>query len=127
MVAESMDIKIRRKTESSINKLDWDNLAFGRVFSDHMFVMEYADGEWKNPEISEYADLRVGHLSSASLTLFSPNTLCPDLSAHSIAEGGCVLLTATNVMSLGFSEEFSALFFMVSRTFNKFFDISFVI
>ena len=57
MVAESMDIKITRKTDSGSDKLDWDNLTFGRVFSDHMFVMEYSDGEWTNPEISEYADL----------------------------------------------------------------------
>ena len=64
MVAEKMDIKINRKTESSIDKLDWDNLAFGRVFSDHMFVMEYTDGEWKNPEISEYADLKFSPATS---------------------------------------------------------------
>ena len=59
-----MDIKISRKTESSIDNLDWDNLAFGRVFSDHMFVMEYTDGEWKNPEISEYADLKFSPATS---------------------------------------------------------------
>ena len=64
MVAEKMDIKISRKTESSIDNLDWDNLAFGRVFSDHMFVMEYTDGEWKNPEISEYADLKFSPATS---------------------------------------------------------------
>ena len=64
MVAEKMDIKISRKTESGIDKLDWDNLAFGRVFSDHMFVMEYTDGEWKNPEISEYADLKFSPATS---------------------------------------------------------------
>ena len=57
MVAETMDIKITRKADSGSGKLDWDNLTFGRVFSDHMFVMEYSDGEWTNPEISEYADL----------------------------------------------------------------------
>ena len=64
MVAEKMDIKISKKTESGIDKLDWDSLAFGRVFSDHMFVMEYTDGEWKNPEISEYADLKFSPATS---------------------------------------------------------------
>ena len=38
-------------------RVDWvsglpDNLAFGRVFSDHMFVMDYADGAWQRGEIS---------------------------------------------------------------------------
>ena len=64
MVAEKMDIRIIRKAESSIDNLDWGNLAFGRVFSDHMFVMEYTDGEWKNPEISEYADLKFSPATS---------------------------------------------------------------
>jgi len=64
MVAETMDIKISRKADSGTDRLDWDNLTFGRVFSDHMFVMEYSDGEWKNPEISEYADLKLSPATS---------------------------------------------------------------
>ena len=64
MVAEKMDIKISRKADSGTDRLDWDNLTFGRVFSDHMFVMEYSDGEWKNPEISEYADLKLSPATS---------------------------------------------------------------
>ena len=59
-----MDIKISRKADSGTDRLDWDNLTFGRVFSDHMFVMEYSDGEWKNPEISEYADLKLSPATS---------------------------------------------------------------
>ena len=44
MVPETMDIKIEKATKSRIAEVDWDNLLFGREFSDHMFVMEYADG-----------------------------------------------------------------------------------
>ena len=32
------------QTETSLSQVDFDNLDFGRVFSDHMFVMEYEDG-----------------------------------------------------------------------------------
>jgi hypothetical protein len=44
-----------------------------------------------------------------------------------MVEGGCVLLTATNVTSLELRWAFSAAFFMVSRVAIKFFAILFVI
>lgn len=64
MVAETMDIKVNRRAESNLNKIDLDNLQFGRVFSDHMFVMEYSGGEWKNPEITAYGDLNMSPATS---------------------------------------------------------------
>ena len=33
------------------------NLPFGKVFSDHMFVMDYKDSQWQNPQIQPYGDL----------------------------------------------------------------------
>ena len=84
MVAETMDIKVSRKTDSSIAELDWDNLAFGRVFSDHMFVMEYADGEWKNPEVSEYADLK---LSPATSVLHYGQSFFEGMKAYRTSDG----------------------------------------
>jgi len=84
MVAETMDIKISRKAESAVDKMDWDNLAFGREFSDHMFVMEYADGEWKNPEISEYADLK---LSPATSVLHYGQSFFEGMKAYKTNEG----------------------------------------
>ena len=84
MVAETMDIKISRKTDSNIDNLDWDNLAFGRVFSDHMFVMEYTDGEWKNPKVSEYADLK---LSPATSVLHYGQSFFEGMKAYRTRDG----------------------------------------
>lgn len=64
MVPETMDIKIEKATKSRIAEVDWDNLLFGREFSDHMFVMEYADGKWQNPVIQPYADLSLSPATS---------------------------------------------------------------
>ncbi|MFW9908072.1 MAG: branched-chain amino acid aminotransferase [Candidatus Thorarchaeota archaeon] len=35
------------------------NLAFGSMFTDHMFIMEYKDGVWKNPHIKPYTPLAI--------------------------------------------------------------------
>ena len=40
-----------------MNDVNFDNIQFGRVFSDHMFVADYADGEWKNFEILPFQNL----------------------------------------------------------------------
>ena len=54
MIATQKPIEIRKVTESRINQVDWDNLGFGHVFSDHMLVMEYHNGEWGAPLIQPY-------------------------------------------------------------------------
>jgi len=43
--------------QSRLAQVDFDNLGFGSIFSDHMFSMEYVDGAWKNPRIEPYQAL----------------------------------------------------------------------
>jgi len=48
------DITINKTSESRLSEVDFDNIPFGRVFSDHMFIADYVDGEWKNPRIEPF-------------------------------------------------------------------------
>ncbi len=45
------NIKITKAQNSQLEQVDFDNIPFGRVFSDHMFVADYKDGEWQSPRI----------------------------------------------------------------------------
>lgn len=45
------DISITKTSNSIYNKIDFNNLQFGKQFSDHMFEADYYDGEWHNPRI----------------------------------------------------------------------------
>lgn len=56
-MTETLDIKITKAKHSRLNETDFSNLQFGRTFSDHMFVADYIDGEWKNFEIVPYGEL----------------------------------------------------------------------
>ena len=49
-----MEIKITRTNQSKLSTTDFDNLVFGKSHSDHMFVMDYKDGQWQTPEIIPY-------------------------------------------------------------------------
>ena len=46
-------------TQSRLAQVDFDNLGFGSIFSDHMFSMVYEDGAWTNPEIIPYQALAI--------------------------------------------------------------------
>ena len=48
------DFPVTPVQQSRLSRVDFDNLGFGSFFCDHMFSMEYADGEWRNPEIQPY-------------------------------------------------------------------------
>lgn len=49
-----MTINITRTQHSKINEVDFNNLAFGSIFSDHMLVSNYENGQWGTPEIMPY-------------------------------------------------------------------------
>ncbi len=52
-------IKFTPTSNSKISSLDFDNIPFGQVFSDHIFTVDYKDGEWKNPRIEELKPIPV--------------------------------------------------------------------
>ena len=64
MIAEDTEIEIIRNSNSRISQVDFDNITFGRVFSDHMFEMDYVNGEWTNKKITPYGPLTISPASS---------------------------------------------------------------
>lgn len=53
------NIKIERAS-SLKQKPDENNLGFGQIFTDHMFIMNYKDGKgWHNPRIVPYAPIEL--------------------------------------------------------------------
>lgn len=48
----SNSISITKINKSKVGTLDFDNIALGRTFTDHMFVCDYDEGQWSNPRIT---------------------------------------------------------------------------
>lgn len=65
MDTETTNIKITKIEKSRINEVDFDNLPFGKHFSDHMFEMDYADGKWQTPTIVPFGNLSLHPATSA--------------------------------------------------------------
>ncbi len=60
-----MDIKITKTENSKLKDIDFNNIPFGKYTSDHMFMMDYADGEWKDFRIVPYQGLLLDPQSKA--------------------------------------------------------------
>lgn len=57
MIAEDTDIRIEKIENSRLEQVDFENIKFGKEFSDHMFVMDYKDGEWQDARIEPFRNM----------------------------------------------------------------------
>ena len=53
------NLKITKVKESNVSSIDFNNLSFGKTFTDHMYVADYIDGKWTNIEICPLENLSV--------------------------------------------------------------------
>jgi len=53
-----MALHIEKIAKSKISDIDFNNLTFGQIFTDHMYECDFEDGEWKNPVIRPYQPLQ---------------------------------------------------------------------
>ena len=83
-----MNIKIT-KTTAPKAKPPVDSLGFGKIFTDHMFVMDYAvDKGWHDPQIIPYGPLA---LDPSCATLHYGQAVFEGLKAHKGADGNILL------------------------------------
>ncbi|MGV6844626.1 MAG: branched-chain amino acid aminotransferase [Lutibacter sp.] len=52
-----MTLHIEKTNTSKIETVNFSNLSFGQVFTDHMFECDYIDGQWQSPKIVPYKPL----------------------------------------------------------------------
>lgn len=57
MSIETKDIIVEKVKSSKIDQVDFNNLAFGSVFTDHMLVCTYKNGTWETPKIIPYQSI----------------------------------------------------------------------
>lgn len=50
-------LNIHRSTTSNISQVNFDQLEFGKTYSDHMMFCDFKDGEWQTPQIVPYGPM----------------------------------------------------------------------
>lgn len=61
----TLEIKITENSNSRLATTEFNGLQFGKIFTDHMFVADFEDGEWKNFEILPYGPIPMSPAISA--------------------------------------------------------------
>lgn len=77
-------IKITHVEKSGINQIDWNNLPFGKYFTDHMLEADYVDGAWTNIQIRPYSSLS---LSPATAVFHYGQAIFEGIKAYRNADG----------------------------------------
>jgi len=60
-----MHISIQKTSHSRLNSVDFNHLPFGKIMSDHMFIVDFNDGRWRNARIVPYGDIPLSPATSA--------------------------------------------------------------
>lgn len=61
----TQNMEITKVAESKIKNIDFHNIQFGKVYSDHMFTADFKGGEWKNARIDPYKMMKISPASPA--------------------------------------------------------------
>lgn len=88
MKQDLIEIKVSHPETSKISQIDWENLPFGKVFTDHMLVMDYKDGQWQTPEILPFGPLLMHPAMSA---IHYGQSIFEGMKAYSRENGDVVL------------------------------------
>lgn len=56
-MTETLNFDVTTVAESRIHQLDPNNIQFGSLFTDHMLVADYINGEWQTPKILPFGDI----------------------------------------------------------------------
>jgi len=84
MSSSTIAFDVKQVEQSKISQVDFNNIEFGKTYSDHMFVAEFEEGEWKNFRIEPYADLSI---SPANATLHYAQSVFEGLKAYKTESG----------------------------------------
>jgi branched-chain amino acid aminotransferase len=80
----AMDIQVTKTAKSKIDEIDFNNLPFGKYFTDHMLEVDYANGEWGKVSIRPYGNLS---LSPALAALHYGQSIFEGIKAYNDREG----------------------------------------
>ena len=97
----TLNFDISPTGSSRLSQVDFENLAFGQVFSDHMFVMDYENGEWQRGEISSFGPMT---FSPAMMSLHYGQAIFEGMKAFKQEDGGVSLFRpGSNISRFNFS------------------------
>ncbi|MEQ8302492.1 MAG: branched-chain amino acid aminotransferase [Cyclobacteriaceae bacterium] len=83
-MVETENISVKKVELSRLPQVDFQNIPFGKVYSDHMFVADYRKGGWSNLRIVPYGHITI---SPATPAVHYGHSIFEGLKAHKNEDG----------------------------------------
>ena len=64
-MSASLSIAVKKIAQSKLPEIDFSNLVFGKVVSDHMFIADFTDGAWGDFRIEPYGPMEIAPANAA--------------------------------------------------------------
>ena len=90
-MVSTLDISVKKVEKSRLPEVDFNNISFGKEYTDHMFLANYANGEWGNFRIEPYGDIKV---SPANPTIHYGQSVFEGLKGYKAEDGSTLLFRA---------------------------------
>jgi branched-chain amino acid aminotransferase len=84
MEVSTLDVKIQKVSKSRIQEMNFNDIQFGKVYSDHMLIAYYEHGAWQNVEIVPFHNLS---LSPATTFIHYGQAIFEGIKAYKDADG----------------------------------------
>ncbi len=82
------NIKITKNPETKLKNTSFEDLPFGKVFTDHMFIADYYDGQWQDCRIIPFGDME---LHPATFALHYGQSIFEGMKAERSPDGKILL------------------------------------
>jgi branched-chain amino acid aminotransferase len=81
----TLQIPVEKTTHSKLSGVDFTNLPFGKVTTDHMFICTYKEGSWQNPKVVPYQAIS---LEPSAKVFHYGQTIFEGMKAYKDTQGG---------------------------------------
>lgn len=78
-MVDSLNIDVQRVTHSRLTETNFDHLPFGKIYTDHMLMADYQEGQWGNFRIVPFGKIQV---SPATPAIHYGQSIFEGLKAH---------------------------------------------
>ncbi len=101
-MANKYNIKVTPTKNSRLSTVDFSNIVFGKVISDHMFVCDYDGQQWSNPRIEEFGQIE---MTPANLALHYGQSIFEGMKASKIGNAPYLFRPEMHARRLNISAE----------------------
>ncbi len=64
-MVDTQKISIQKVKQSRVHEVDFANIPFGKIYTDHMFMADYRSGEWGNLRVMPYGHMPISPATPA--------------------------------------------------------------